>query len=291
MNNRNFAGSISLVLASVLYGFYGTIFRFVGEKFGTFFWLFCRSVIVIIILLGFYFWQKTWRKIEKADYKWFGWMSFPGLIATIAVFVAFNHLPIGIVYFIFYASATVCGYLVGFFIFKEKLTTIKVIFFIASMAGLFIIFYGHAWEGKLLYLLLALLGGAGTAAWNTISKKVTTKYPRSEILFVDSFVYLIITLPIAVLLKESLSWPTTSIPWLAVMVSAIIAIGTGLFLMYGFKKLQAQTGSLIMLLEPVFGTIFGLMFFRELLTTSFVLGGLLILSSSILPIIINKKEA
>jgi drug/metabolite transporter (DMT)-like permease len=58
---------------------------------------------------------------------------------------------------------------------------------------------------------------------------------------------------------------------------------TGQLIIYGFKYLDSQKGSLLMLLEVVFGVIVGFLVYQETLSWGAVLGGLLILLGVALP--------
>ncbi len=58
----------------------------------------------------------------------------------------------------------------------------------------------------------------------------------------------------------------------------------------GFKYVQAQHGSLILPLELLFASIFGYIFFKEVLQISTYFGGLLILSAAITSSLSTKNN-
>lgn len=282
-SRSQFLGITSLVIATLLYGLYGVFSRFIGTDFGIFFQAFARNLIVLFILSVYIFWKRTWKGVEKTDYKWFGLMIFPALLADVAIFVAFNNLAIGTALFVFYTSFTLGGYLLGLLLFQEELTKTKIISLLTCLLGLFILFSATLKQGSLFYLLLAISAGLGMTGWNIFSKKVSLKYSLAQVLSIDCLIFIIGSLPLAVLFKEPVSIPSFSIPWIAVFLYAFAAIGASLLTINGFRYLQAQIGSLIMLLQLVFGTLFGWVFFKEVLTHSFVVGGFLILLGTALP--------
>jgi drug/metabolite transporter (DMT)-like permease len=103
----------------------------------------------------------------------------------------------------------------------------------------------------------------------------------------DSLLLVIIGLPISLFLKEPVSLPSFSIHWLGILGYATAAIGSSVFTIKGFKYLQAQIGSLIMLFEPVFGALIGWLVYKEVMTLSSGLGAFIILVGISLP---NLKE-
>lgn len=91
------------------------------------------------------------------------------------------------------------------------------------------------------------------------------------------------TVFISILLKETWSYPSLSMEWIANLLFAFMFLSTGQLMVYGFHRLEAQTGSLIMLLEILLGIILGFLFFKEILTLNTFLGGLLIVFAIVLP--------
>ena len=238
-----------------------------------------------IILVTYLFFFPSWKPLKKQDLKWFASMIGPGLVAIILIFISFNKLPLGTVYFVIYACSTLFSYLIGTLFFSERINSRKALSLILCLFGLFFIYWDTIGKGELLYLLLAIIGGGGMAAWNVFSKKVTANYSLVQVLTIDSIATVFIALSLAFLFKENLAPPSLTLPWLVVLIFACTAVGAGLLTIGGFKLLEAQKGSLIMLLEPVFGSIFGFLFFREMLSSLFFLGAVLITAGMALPIL------
>lgn len=285
-----FLGVISLLTATLFYGLYGVYSRFIGLDFGVFFQVLARNSIILICLASYLVYTRSWQPINRDDLKWFGLMSLPGLVAVAASFVAFNHLAIGTTLFLFYASATLGGYLIGHVFFQERLTRVKIISLTACLLGLLVIFGESLKAGSLFYLLLASLAGLGSASWNSFSKKISSKYPLAEVFFVDTLISATISCLLIFLLKEPLTSPSLSISWVAVLLFGLTTLAAASLTINGFRYLQAQIGSLIMLLEPVFGILWGWLFFRETLTSSSWIGGLFILSGVAFANLASKKN-
>jgi drug/metabolite transporter (DMT)-like permease len=276
-------GFFALVFATLFFGSYGILYRFIGTDFGIFFQGWVRAIVILFFLSLYIFYSKHWRSIEKIDYKWFVLMAVPGVLSFLATFVAFNNLVIGTALFIFYACSTIGGYLLGFFIFREKITQIKIISLIICLVGLLIISSFSIEKNDLFYLFLTAFAGFSSASWNIFSKKISSKYPFAEILFVNFIISFAVNLLLSLYFKDAISLPVFSISWISVFLLAIVTLCAASLTIYGFKHMQAQVGSLVMLLEIVFGTFFAWLFFKETLTPLSVVGGAFIIFGVALP--------
>lgn len=83
--------------------------------------------------------------------------------------------------------------------------------------------------------------------------------------------------------------PTYSNVWFATGLFGLLFLSTGFLMVYGFKYVEAQKGTLIMLLDVVLGILFGYLFFKEIPSVISMFGGGLILFAIILPNISLKK--
>ena len=58
---------------------------------------------------------------------------------------------------------------------------------------------------------------------------------------------------------------------------------TGQLMIYGFRNVSAQLGSLIMLSEVLFGIIIGAVLYKEALSLTVLAGGILVIVAMVLP--------
>lgn len=273
-------GFLALILATFLYAFYGVLSRVVGIDFGIFFLGWTRSLFVALIAFCYFLFAKHWIAIYKKDYKWFAAMGSFGIAAFLTIFVAFNHLPIGVAIFTYFASSTIASYYIARFLFKEKFTTRKILLLITSLAGLFLLFYDRFQSGgTITFLLLAFFSGIAGAVWNVFSKKISSTYPLTQIIFVDALTVITLTLPFSFLTHEAVSFSSFVEKFPIIALFAIITVGSNISTLIGFKYLTAQIASIAMLLEAVFGVTFGWLFFKEVLSQLEIVGGLIIILS------------
>jgi len=279
----------SLLLATFLYGFFAILTRTIGFNLPIFFQNWTRSLIELILVSPLLLLFKKWTKVKVKDFKWMLIRSVGGLFGFYGSYIAFLFIPIGTTYFVFYAGSTIGGYLIGKLLFKEKLNRIKIISLFLAFLGLIFIYLINFEGGKSLYIFLALISGLGTAIWNTFSKKISRRYSALQLNFIDVFLVFIITFLFSLFVKEHWILPNLSSVWMANGLFALMFFSTGLLIIYGFKYVEAQIGSLIMLAEVVFGVFLGLIFYKEIISFTTLLGGIAIITAIILPEVYRKK--
>lgn len=281
--------AISLAGAAFLYSFFGVLTRTVGFDLPIFFASFTRDLLGASILLLPLFFAKKFQKVNKADWPWLFLRTCGGVLGFLGSYYAFYYLPIGTAYFIFYGGSTVTGFLLGVFLFKEKMSLFEGLSLGLSLIGLVMIYSIGGVDMKLLpYVVWALLGGVGAGVWNTFSKKVSDNYSATQLNGLDFAIFTLIMGSISLFQGETWSLPNLNSAWIGSLVFATMFVITGQLIIYGFKYLDAQKGSLIMLLEVVFGAVIGFLFYKEVLSFGTLIGGLLILLGAILPQL-NKK--
>jgi len=264
MSFQSKLGIFSLLLASSIYGFYGVLSRFIGLQFGTFFQVWTRNFVIIFILAVYSFFKKNWQNIKKFDYKGFLSMSFCGTISVATMFAAFSRLLIGNCLFVFYSGSTIGGYLLGKFVFKENLTKVKIISLLISLSGLFLIFFGSFKINNPTFTFVAFISGVTGSGWNILSKKISSRYPFNQIMSIDFFISMVFGFFLFLVVKEKFFLPSINLSWIVLFIYSIASLVASVLTIHGFKHLEAQIGSLVMLSEAVFGITYSWLFFEKL---------------------------
>jgi len=282
-------GYLYLLLSSVIYGLYGLFSRNTGA-FPPFTQSFIKfSLIFLIIAVAFLFKKIKWVSVEKQDIKWFLLWILPCSFQPILTFIAFNHMPMGTAYFLIYSTMIMGGILSGKIVFNEKLDIKKIISLFLVFVGLFVIYRSDISLINNIYTFFALLSGLTIGLWNTLSKKVSHKYPEFQMILLDSISAIIIGIIGSIVLSESMPSLTNPSPWFWIFLFAVANILASLLLIKGFKSVEAQKGSLILPSEIVFASIFGFLIFKESLPFYVYVGGALILLASIIPYLFDKN--
>ena len=276
-------GYFYLIISTIIYASYGWFYRSTNA-----FLPFSQSLfkyIFVIIIISVFFINKTviWQKIDKKDIKWFLIWIIPCSFQPIFSFITFNHLPIGTNYFLYYSTMIIGGIISGKIFFKESFNAIKSFSLLIVFIGLFFIYHSDLTLITNIYVILSLITGLLIGFWNTLSKKVSGKYPELQMIILDSSSSLTIGL-IGSLIHQEILPPISNLsPWLWLIGFAFANLTATYFLIKGFKTVEAQKGSLILPLEIVFASIIGYLIFNEILKPEVYFGGILILLAAILP--------
>lgn len=272
-------GTANLITAAMLYGLTGIFLKFVGYELPLFYQNWTRYLVAACIFIWTF---RQWEKIQKKDYIWIGLRTIAGVCAFLSFTVSINVMQLGITYFIFYGGSTIGGYALGWALFHERLTALRIACLALAIAGLSLVYgIGVSAHGPL-YMGLAFISGICTSFWNTASKKIT-EYPATQLAFLDIALAIPIYIFLSLITKEP--WPLTEVSMVqgASLFLGVIIAATGLLMVNGFRKLDAQIGSLIMLTEIIFVIIYGYLFYREIPTIMTTLGGVCIIIAMILP--------
>jgi drug/metabolite transporter (DMT)-like permease len=276
-------GVMALLTATIFYGFFGLLTKLAGFELPIFFIGWVRNFVGAVFLLGTVVWLKQWVPVQKADWRWIVIRALCGVAGFFGSYFPFVYLSIGTAYFMFYGGSVLGGFLLGKFIFNEKLTPLKIASLIAALVGLSLIYTVSLDGTNLIWMWVAAAGGLSAAGWNTLTKKISGTYSAMQLNGLDYVIFGLVSFVASVALQEPWSWPTWSVGWLVNLAFLVIFTISAQMVVVGFKHLDAQRGSLIMLLEIVFGIFFGSLFFHEQLGILSWIGGGLIIAGAALP--------
>ncbi len=285
-------GALSLAFCGILYSLYGVYSRFMGSSFSPFYQAWTRSLIVFVILVGFGLLFRVFKPIRKCDLIWFFAVGISGGIIDVLFFIGVNHLAIGMVLFIYYAINTIGNYIWGYVLFHEIINRKKLFSFTLALIGL-IILYGDALSKpkiEPLYIIVTIGAGLFASIYLSLSKKISSKYSFLQIAATNNIFGFIATFSGFLLLRENMNSAFTSFPWIINWIYALTQAIIMPLVVFGFKYIEAQKGGLILLLELVFGMIFGIVFFNELPTTLALFASGIILVAMSLPLIQEKQH-
>ncbi len=278
----------ALVLASaLLFGTYGVWSRLMGDTFPPFYQAWVRSILIILIMLPFMLATKSFRKIKRED--WPALSVFIGfcVFTQVPIYYAFNHAPIGAVQLIFYSMFVITAYIVGRFYLGEKITKIKLLSMALAFVGLALVFGSAVIAFAPLGLALAMLNGIASGGEVSSSKKIESKYTPALVVFWGWVFTLVTHLPLSLLLGEQQIGVHFDRAWLWLLVYSVVNAAAFWLVIVGFRYVDASVGSLIGLMEVVFGVLFGAIIFHEVLDWTVYVGGLIILIAVMLPDLIN----
>jgi len=279
-------GTLSLFGAAFLYGSQNIATRLTGISFGPFLSTGLRALVVVVFLAGFV----SWKMIEKKDWKWFALRAIGNVTATTCIFIAVNQMSVGAALFSFYASLILSGGLFGMLFYKEKLTPVKTLSLLLTTIGLILIYSNQSKLAFNWYFVVAIIGGIGGSLWSVFSRPITKSYSLKQLVVVDSALTVVMSFLISFSLHEPWQVVQFDQRLLAVFYLGFTQVFTGQLVAKGFKSVDAQVGSMILLNDSLFGIVFAFLFFKEITPLLVIMGGIFVFLSSILPIIKSRKN-
>lgn len=222
-------------------------------------------------------------KYEKKKLLLFG--ATPGFI-ILGYFLAIQYLTIASAVLLLYSSS-IWIVVFSYFILKEKIT--KKTFLALTIAFLGVVFVvspqNFFLRESIIGSLAGLGAGVGMGLVYTLSKTFK-KYDKVSLTFWQNLIAIPFVLPLIFIDLPKFS--TFDIGIILLLGSVFTAIP--FILIYkGFGKIDAQKGSIVIMLDIVFSVIFAWIVFKEVPTFLAIIGGILIMIGTYI-ITTTKKE-
>ena len=205
-----------------------------------------------------------------------------GTIALVCIFYAIKNMPLNISTVIQYTYPIFISIFAGVLI-NEKITKNLIIASITGWVGILIILNPYQLSSLNIELdkftvLIAFLGAISTAlAYITVKKLSSTE----DIFIIIKYFPLISVITLS---------PIVFFNWVTPNINDLIwIIGIGMFtqagqtfLTIGLKKLPTSEAARINYLQVLFGSLWGILFFNELININFIFGAVLVLLGTII---------
>lgn len=276
-------GYVMILLSAVLFGSYGIWAKILGTDFGIYYQAWTRSALVMLVMIPLMIITKSYKKIHKKDWKWITVSVLFGVFTQVPIYYAFNHTSIGTATLIFYAMFVITSYVVGRIFLGETITKVKIVAILLAIVGLVLTFGLSLAEFSAIALALAAINGIASGGEVSTTKKSTNEYSSLMVSNAIWFGIFITHLPMSLLTHEKQLMPAMNAQWFAMLGYAAAGLAGFWLVVEAYKFVDASIGSLIGLMEIVFGIFFGILFFHEHLTLTVVLGALFIITAGMLP--------
>lgn len=276
-------GITYILTSAFFFGTYGIWSRLMSNAFGEFSQAWSRGLLLLIFILLVNVKMKLFKPITKKDFQWFALIALAGGLNQAPYYFGFEHLSIGAATMLFYAALVVGGYLIGKFVFNERLTAIKYLSLFLAFGGMAAIYQLSLDSSQFLPATLTIIAGLLGATSAVLPKKLSGHYHEFQIMAGYFLVMFIANIAFAHFFNQNLPDLTQTTAWFAWAAYAIAMMLANFTVIEGFKYLDASIGSLIGLAEILFGVLFGIILFGEPLTPGMIIGAILILASAALP--------
>ncbi len=288
--NKKSLGTSYILISALFYGSYGIWSRLMVGAFGEFSQAWTRGLLLLVVVLLLNWKLKFIRKIEKKDWKWFLAIAIAGGINQAPYFLGFEHLSIGTATLLFYASLVVGGYILGKIFFNERMTVVKIVSLLVAIFGMVLIYGFTLTPSQVFPASMTVLAGLLGSSTVILSKKLVGNYHELQIMLGYFICQVLFNYPMALILGDALPVLQISTPWLGQLGYAIAMMLANMAAITGFGYLDPSIGSLIGLAEILFGVIFGVLIFGEVLGAGVIAGGICIILAAALPSLVEMKQ-
>jgi len=283
--NKETIGFLEIFFASLLFGLLPIIVRF-GENLGTYNLPFFRVLVAAVSIFIFMKISKISLiplNYEKKKLILFG--AIHGFI-ILGYFLAIQYLTIASAVLLLYSSS-IWIVIFSHFILKEKI--IKRTFFALciSFLGLVLVVSPQNFFLKESFIgsLSGLGAGIGMGLVYTLSKTFK-KYDKVSLTFWQNLIAIPFVLPLLLIDLPKFSYFDFGI---VLLLGTLFTAVPFILIFKGFNKINAQKGSIIIMLDIVFSIIFGWIIFKEVPTNLAIIGGALILIGTYFVTIRNNR--
>lgn len=289
-NNTKTLGIFYLFTAALLYSFLPAFIRWVGsgglppmtQVFSRYIFAFIAASVYFFII------KRATLVIRKKNIVILSISAIVGYALTNLFFTyAILFTYVGNALFLFYSYAIITPVL-GFFLLREKLNKFHIVSIILSTIALFLLFQPSSIPTWKLGGVFAILSAVGQSVYLLLRRKLMN-YSSHHMMFINTLVGVIIVGVLSLLFEST--FYSSSIgavsgkTWMISAVAGLTNFSAWFCMTKGFEIFKASTGSIILLIEIVFGILIAFILFQEIPTILAFVGGLFILLSSTLVIL------
>ncbi len=278
-NNKSIK-KINLIFASFFFSLMTLCVKKIDNRIPIFELVFFRSLLSLLIT-SFIINQRNLNPWGK-DKPLLILRGLLGSIALICIFYAIRNMPLNISTVIQYTYPIFISIFAGILI-NEKITKNVLIASATGWLGIIIILNPYQLsslniEIEKLTILIAFIGSISTSLAYITVKKLSLTEDIFIIIKYFPLISLIILAPIVLF-----NWVTPNINDLKWIIGVGIFTQLGqTFLTIGLKKLPTSEAATINYLQVLFGSIWGILFFNEIININFIVGSLLVLLGTIM---------
>jgi drug/metabolite transporter (DMT)-like permease len=291
-SSKKSLGIFFLLLSALLYGIMPVMIRLL--KVGglpPITQVFSRYIFAFISALVYFLGTKNKFKIEKKDiFLLFLTAVFGYALANLFFTYGIIYTTVGNALFLFFIYGIITP-VFGFFILKERFNKFNLISLVLTLVALFFLFQPNSistWKLGGFFAIMAAL----CQSLYLVTRRMLLKYPAAIIMVLNTVVGIIILGTLSFIFEKSFYSGAIQLvsqkTWIMTIVFGVDNFLAWLFMTKGFELFKASTGSVILLIENVFAIILAAVFLKEIPTYLTILGGGLIILSSM--IVILKSE-
>lgn len=254
-------GIEALVAAAFFYAGTNALVRYMSPMWGDQAQVFARFAVAGLILIAInYSRKKNVVNALRGRIRIIIALSVLQALTILFYTLAVQETTIANMLFVSYATTMIVQFLLGSFVLKEEVNKLKLLALLLSFMGL--VLYSHSFIAADKGILFSLLAGAMGAVVNVIYKKLAN---------VDHWIVLQAQYVLGAVLLLALTFAlggdfvrdvSVQGSLITIAFAATVLVASYL-LLYGYKRVDANIGTVLSSTELVFGVILGLVLFSE----------------------------
>ena len=273
-NSSATRGALLMLAAAFLFAVLDGLIKLLGPPFRVWDIAFYRFACGLAILLPILGWRGN--PFRNQSRRLLIIRGITGCCAFLALVAAIRLIPISTALVLFFSFPAFAAFFSPL-IFKESITRDEVLFVIAALGGVAILF-DFSLHSALLGQALAVLGGGFAGLTVSIIKKLRETNGPVIIYLYFCLLGSIISLPPFIANPQV---PSLSVEWFMLAGIVSSALAAQLLMNQGFRYCKSWEGGLFLMAEVVFTSILGIVFLDESVTWRFWLGGAMVLGSAV----------
>ncbi|MBT4880487.1 MAG: DMT family transporter [Alphaproteobacteria bacterium] len=277
-------GAAFAIISGLFYGLLGyfgmTIINANFSISNMLFWRFLVSSITLLLIL-----LPKLKTIRERSGELLKTFVFGGLfycLAAIIYFISSQYIGTGFAMVLFFTYPAIIILYNGLFC-RASINKLYYIALFMIIVGMVLLVDMHEFKFDMVGIGAGVLAAVFYAGYIITSKKISLSPQTSSLMVSLSSALLCLVFAVG---ENSFSIPTTAYLWFN-----IIAVGTIctafpiLFLLEGLKRISAEKGSILSVLEPIFVVIFGVILLGEQINIAQTLGVIIILSGALITLL------
>lgn len=258
-----YSGLASLLLAGLLFGSFGVWVRLLSTDLSSYQQIAFRNIVALVVALSIVFFKKiklSFSGVPKQHLFLFG-LSFPTAVVFFTTSVLKTSIMLSI--FSFYFGSILVSLILGILIFKEKITTIKLLSLLTVLFGFYLLLQPEGIVKIDQGMLYGVLAGTFDTISNVFRKHLSGKLDRVVLTLVPQVGGLLVATALMAY-SGSLEMPEiSSLNWVVGLVFGSMIFAINYLTLYGFQHFDLNLGTIAISSEVVFASLFGYLIFAE----------------------------
>ena len=249
--------------------------------------LFYRFLIASGSILIFLFYQKERLRINFREGMI---MSILGLLYALSaefLFLAYDYLSPGIASTIFFSYPIIVALVLVLF-YKEKITIPTILSLLLVIVGVGVLSIKEGEAFNYMGLAISVFGALVYALYILVVNKVRIEASGVKISFYSMLFSALYFLVKTILFSESIAIPSLSFAGNLTLFAIITTALSLVTLVYAVRYIGSTPTAIMGAFEPIVAVLISIGLFGEALTSSLVIGGVVIIAGVLIDIVFNK---